>query len=191
MKRTLLFSVVAIMLFSNVVFGEKPCDKIVFTEFGLSYGSVIDPDYISNSTTGVLDTAVFDAKAGVELFKWIDVYIGGAFNFYMVSSNWQSNYTFYPIFGGLRVNIMPEWCVYPSISAEYGFAFASHHLMTAPYTFDNKAWLAAYYNFSLGVNWKIEDIAVLCLSIERPAISNKYGAEIHIFKTGLAWKILY
>lgn len=198
MKKTFIFIViVAAFLFSGAVsaFAEASADKsaedkIVFTEFGLSYGSVIDPANISDNSTGALDTAVFDVKAGAQILKWGNVYAGAAFHFYMDRADWNQHYTFFPLFGGLRANIFPEWAVYPSVSAEFGIAFANHHFMNGP-DMDDRPWLASYYNFGIGANWNVTDISILSLTIERPSVSNLNGGEIHIFKTGLSWKILY
>jgi opacity protein-like surface antigen len=158
MKRTILAFFAALFLFSGAVLAD---DKIAFTEFGISYGSVIDPSYISNNTTGVLDTAVFDAKAGVEILKWADVYAGAGFHLYLVRTNWQEHYTFFPLCGGVRVNIMPDWCVYPVVFGEYGAAFSNRRTIVSPITDHNDTWIAGYYNFGIGVNWKVEDIATL------------------------------
>jgi hypothetical protein len=188
-KIIVLTAIAAVLAFSGAARADM--DKLVFTEFGVSYGNVIDPSYISNNTTGVLDTAVFDAKAGVEILKWADVYAGAGFNLYLDVKNQQQHYTFFPLCGGIRVNIMPDWCVYPSLSAEYGVAFSNRRTLLSPIADHNVPWIAKYYSYGIGVNWKVEDIATLCLTIERPSISNIAGAEIHILKAGLAWKILY
>jgi hypothetical protein len=194
MKKTIISVLTAAMF---VFFGALPAragdaqdSKLIFTEIGVSYGSVIEPDYIANSSTGVFDTAVFDIKAGVNIFKWADIYAGASFNYFMKSSDWNQNYTFYPLFGGVRANIMPEWCVYPSVALEYGAVIASAHVMAGP-DMTEQPWVGTYYNFALAANWEIADIAVLRLSIERPSVTDKNGSEIHIFKTGLAWKIFY
>jgi hypothetical protein len=190
MKRTILALLAVLFLFSSVLRAD---DKIAFTEFGLSYGSVIDPSYISNNNTGVLDTAVFEAKAGVEILKWADVYAGAGFYLYLDAKNLQQHYTFFPLFGGVRVNIFPEWIIFPSISAEYGASFSNRHIITNPLigASDDRPWIARYYNLGIGVSWNITDISILSLIIERPAISGNAGGEMHIFKAGLAWKILY
>lgn len=172
------------------IFEDFMANKLVFTEFGLSYGNAIDPDGISNNTDGVFDTAVFDAKAGVEILKWGNLYAGCGFHYYQNRADWQQHYTFYPLYGGVRVNIMPEWFIYPSLFAEYGVAFANHHFINA-YVMDDQPWTASYYSFGLGIDWKVADIAVLRMTFERPSFSNNDGAEIHVFKTGLSWKILY
>lgn len=187
MKKTILFIILAVILFSGAVFA----DKLIFTELGISYGTVVGPADLSNDSTGVFDTAVFDIKVGANILKWGDVYAGGALNFYMVRSDWNDNYVFCPVFGGLRVNIFPEWIVYPSLSAECGVAFASHHDRVSAIATIDTPWTATYYNFGIGVNWNLTDISILRLAIERPAISNENGGEIHILKAGLAWKIFY
>jgi hypothetical protein len=190
MKKIIVLTAIAVVLvFSGAARADM--DKLAFTEFGVSYGSVIDPSYISNNTTGVLDTAVFDAKAGVEILKWVDIYAAAAFHLYLERANWQEHYSFFPLAGGARVNIMPEWCVYPVVFGEYGVSFSNLRTLPNPVSEKNYPWIAGYYNFGIGVNWRVEDIATLCLTIERPSITNNRGAEIHILKAGLAWKILY
>jgi hypothetical protein len=188
MKKTILFIVIAAAL---LICGNVFADKLIFTELGISYGTVVGPAYLSNDSTGVFDTAVYDIKVGAEILKWGDVYAGGGLNYYMVRSDWQDNYTICPVFGGLRVNIFPEWIVYPSLSAEYGVAFASYHDKVSSTLTNDKPWTAAYYNFAIAANWNLTDVSILRLSIERPAISNENGGEIHILKAGLAWKIFY
>ena len=188
-KIIVLTAIAAVLVFSGAA--KADMDKLIFSEFGLSYGSVIDPSYISNNSTGVFDTAVFDAKAGVEILKWADVYAAAGFNLYLERKNWQAHYTFFPLAGGIRVNIMPDWCVYPVVFGEYGVSFSNQRTIVSPLADHNVPWIAKYYNFGIGVNWKVEDMATLCLTLERPSISNIMGAEIHILKAGLAWKILY
>jgi hypothetical protein len=116
MKKTIiLFVTAAALLFSNAVMAEK----LAFTEFGLSYGGVIDPFNMSDNNSGVFDTVVFDAKAGIEIIKWVNVYAGAAFHFYMEKPEWGQHYTFFPVFGGIKINIMPEWIVSPSVLCEF------------------------------------------------------------------------
>jgi len=187
MRKIKVLTFIAVLAVCGRVFAGK----IAFTEAGASYCNVIDPSYISNNDTGVFDTASFDAKAGYEPIMWTDIYAGAAFHFYMDRSNWQNFYTFFPLYIGCRVNIFPELIVYPSIFAEYGLAFANHHYVTGPTTERDAAWDASYYNFGIGINWNVTDIATLCLYAERPSLSNDSGPEIHIFKSGFAWKIFY
>jgi hypothetical protein len=189
MKRKIT-AVLAILLLA--MSAQVFADKLVFTEFGLSYGKVFSPASFANNTTGLYDTAVIDAKVGVDICKWADLYIGGAFDYFGGRTNLQNNYTFYPIFGGVKVNIMPEWKVYPSVLLEYGCSISNNYFVTT-YATDNRPWVARYYNYGICVNWNVADIAILQLSVERPSISNlaNNGGEIHMIKTGLAWKIFY
>ena len=120
--------------------------------------------------------------------------MGGAFDLFADRANLPQNYSFFPLFGGVAVNIMPDWAVYPSLLIEYGRAISSRHLsLNSGFTIIDSPWLADYYNYGVCLNWKIEDIAILTFSVERPAISNlaNNGGEIHIIKTGFAWKIFY
>jgi hypothetical protein len=177
-----------ILVFSSGLYA----DKLVFTEVGLSYGKTFSPAAFGNNSTGLFDTALFDAKVGLDFCKWADLYIGGAFDFFVDRGSTQNHYSFFPIFGGVAVNIMPDWVVYPSVIFEYGRAISNHHYLFKGYFKDNP-WLADYYNCGFCVNWNMVDIAVLSFSVERPSISNMAGngGEIHIIKTGLAWKIFY
>lgn len=185
--KKIIFAFLAFVILSGAAFA----DKMFFTEAGAAYGNIIDPLYISNNISGVYDTASFDAKIGFEPIKWVDVYGGTSFHYYQERQNWQNYYTFFPVYLGARVNIFPEWCVYPSLFADFGMAFANRHYVTGPTTEKNSAWPASYYNFGLGVNWNVTDIATLCIYIERPSVSNNAGSEIHIIKSGFAWKIMY
>lgn len=189
MKRKIIGVIIAVLMLSTAAFA----DKLVFTEFGLSHGKVFSPARFADNTTGLFDTAVFDARAGVNILKWGDVYLGGAFNFYVDRGNNQQHYTFFPVYGGIRANIMPDWVVFPSVFFEYGKAISNHHWLFMGYKVVDNPWLADYYNFGLCVNWNVADIAILQLRVERPAITSSasLGGEFHIIKTGLAWKIYY
>ena len=175
-------------------------DRLVFTEYGVSYGSIITPRNVENNTTGTYDTMLIDAKVGVSALRWVEAYIGAGFYPFIFTANPEENYTFVPLFAGIKVNAFPEWTVYPSISFEYGTAAANKHTQYAVMYGPNKvmfdrdnAWWSSYYNFGLAINWKFEDIAVLSLKIERPSYTNlnkSYG-EIQVMKAGLAWQIYY
>jgi opacity protein-like surface antigen len=172
-------------------------DMNIFTDYGVSYASVLTPSYIANNSTGTFDTAAFDIKVGASfLDKWAEIYAGAGFQPFIFTSNSQENYSFFPIYGGLKANICPDMTVYPDIIFEYGRAISNirSQYMTnmGPANRDN-AWLADYYSFGIGVNWKIEDIAILGLKIERPSYSNlnkSYG-EIQVIKAGITWQIYY
>ena len=184
------------MLFFTVI-SPLMAEKLVFSEFGVSYSSLITPRVLENNTTGTYDAPVFDAKVGVNILKWADVYVGGSFQFFIDRPNTQQYYTFYPYFAGIRANIFPDFCVYPDIMFEVGKAFANRHIQYAlnPYqTADrDNTWTADYYSFGFGVNWKISDVSILSLRLERPTYSNlnvSYG-ELQAVKAGFAWKIFY
>lgn len=189
MKKKILF-LVFVLIFAFCAFAGA--DMRAFTQFGLSYGKVFSPANLGNNTTGLYDTAVFDAKAGLDFWKWADAYIGGAFDFFMDRPNMQDHYSFFPIFGGVVLNIMPDWVVYPSVMFEYGRAISDRYYLSGNSTVSNP-WIADYYNYGFCVSWNLADIAILSFSVERPAISNMHGngGEIHTIKTGLAWKIYY
>jgi len=83
-------------------------DKLVFTEVGVSFASIIMPRAFESNATGTYDTAAFDLKAGFDIFKWADIYVGGGFQFFADRPNPQgfdNYYTFYPVYGGIRANI--------------------------------------------------------------------------------------
>lgn len=176
-------------------------DKLIFSEFGVSYASLITTRVLENNTTGSYDTAVFDLKVGVDILKWADIYVGAGFQFFaerpQYPEEFSQYYTFYPVYGGIRANICPDFVVYPDIMFEYGKAFANHHTQFRmnPYQIGDSenTWMADYYSFGFGINWHVTDVSTLSLRIERPTFSNlnvSYG-ELQVLKAGLAWKILY
>jgi len=199
-NKTLFLAILFAAVISSCLFADD--NRLIFTEFGVSYASVIAPPLLENSTTGVLGTASFDAKVGVDILKWADVYIGGDFMSFTMRQNYGANYTFYPIYGGIRANIFPDWIVYPGILFELGKAISSQHLdqdvfnsplfgeLNSPLEY---AWAGTYYNFGFDLNMNVNDIAILSLKIDRPAISSGGTnlGEIHILRVGLAWKMLY
>ncbi len=194
--------IVLALLAVTAFFAPVMAEKFVFTEYGVSYGSMITPRNIENNSTGTYDTALFDAKAGVSICRWAEVYIGGSFQPFIFTANPQENCSFLPVYAGIKANIFPSWPVYPGLMFEYGKAAANIHsqyeVVYGPNTalFDrDSSWVADYYNFGFSVNWNVEDIAVLSLRIERPSYSNistvKGQGEIQVFKAGLAWQIYY
>lgn len=187
MKKLTVLSILLFIAFSGVIIA----DKIVFTEVGLAYINLINPDYISNNDTGVFDSAIFDARAGIELMQWVDVYAGAGFTIFLERKNLNNHYTFFPVYAGIRVNIFPKWPIYPFIFTDYGAAISNHHISRAMGFSDDKPWTASYYNYGFGIGWNVTDISILCLYLERPSFSNPDGAEIHAIKSGFAWKIFY
>ncbi len=198
MKNKTLF--LAILLTAAISSSLLADNRLIFTEFGISYASMIAPPVLENNTTGVFDTASLDVKAGVDILKWADVYAGGGLMFFALRPNSAENYTFYPIYGGIRANIFPDWIVYPGVLFELGKAISSQHLnnelmsqLGPLYSPLDYSWAGTYYNFGFDLNMNVNDIAILSLKIDRPAISSgdtKLG-EIQIFRVGLAWKMLY
>jgi hypothetical protein len=173
-------------------------DKLFFTEFGLNYSTVISPGELENNTTGVYDTAVWDAKVGVNAYDWVNVYGGAAFYLFVNRDDPQMHYTFFPLYLGVRVNVMPDMMVYPDLSVEYGSAIANQRTKqmvaaggTSYEVNPDNPWYSTYYNFGIGANWRINDIAILRFDIERPTVLDRNNKEIHFFKSGLAWKIFY
>ncbi len=182
MKRKIIGVLTALFILSAAAFA----DKLVFSEFGLSYGKITGPGSLANNTAGTYDTGVFEARTGLNILKWADVYAGASFNLFIFRQDTQKHYTFFPIYGGIRADIMPGWVVYPDVFIEYGIALSNLHANTG-----DRPWNGSYYNFGAGVNWNLEDTAVLSLRFERPAVAGDGSGEFHIFKTGIAWKIYY
>jgi len=213
MKKKIVLA--SLLLFA--VLSPLMADKLIFTEFGVSYGSIITgtmftkdmpyPGNLVNNNSGTYDSVLFDAKVGASFLRWGQIYIGAGFDPFILRENIdmhvnnQENYTFTPVFIGIRANIFPEWPVYPGFMFEYGKAAANLHSqyeviyapgVSAMSDRDND-WAADYYNFGLSVNWNYSDNAVLSFKVERPTFSNivkSYG-EIQILKAGLAWQIYY
>jgi hypothetical protein len=183
MKRKIIGVFTALFILSTAVFA----DKLVFSEFSLSYGKITGPGSLANNTAGTYDTGIFEARTGLNILKWADVYAGASFNLFIYRQDTQQHYTFFPVYGGIRGNIMPDWAVYPDVFIEYGVSISNLHGLKGA----DRPWNGSYYNFGAGVNWNMEDIAVLSLRIERPAVAGDGSGEFHIFKTGIAWKIFY
>jgi hypothetical protein len=203
-SKTLFLTVLLTAALSACLLADD--NRLIFTEFGISYASVIAPPVLANKTTGVYDTAAFDIKVGADILKWADIYAGGDFMYYTVrdylpSLGWVKNYTFYPIYGGIRTNICPDWSFYPGLFFELGKAISSYGSVKETntqsfgpiYTPLNYAWLGTYYNFGFDLNMKVSDIGIISIKIDRPAISSGGTnlGEIHIYRVGLAWKMLY
>lgn len=189
---------IAIVLFALLAASVSYAgNEIVFMEYGVNYSSAVSPQEMENNTSGVLDTATFDVKVGGTYLRWADLYAGGSFMFFPNRADMQEHFTFFPIYMGLRANIFPEWLVYPDLFMEYGTAFCNSHTVyfdLAEMTQKEKddSWAGSYWNFGIGANWNINDIAALSLRIERPAVKNdRTNSENHFFKAGLAWKIFY
>lgn len=173
-------------------------NKLFFSEYSISYSSIIAPSFLENNSTGTLDTPYFSGKLGIDIFKWINIYAGISFGFFVEQKNKQNHYSFVPVFGGIKLNLFPDFFIYPSFILEIGKSISNYHgnkfdpvLMTIK-EYDIP-WTGDYYNFGITANFVLNDIATLVLNIERPWISHyeKDTNEIHIFKSGLGFKILY
>jgi len=187
--KKILAAVVLLMAVSM----SASAEKWVFTEFGLSYGTITSPQSRAIGSYGVFDTPVFDAKVGASIYKWGDIYLGGAYNIFVAKQDSNSCAVFAPLYIGARANIFPEWPVFPDVSFETGMTLGSMHMLVLNPTpgYKDISWNGGYYNFGVGVNLNVADIAVLRLSLERPAVYDVDKKEIHTIKTGLAWKIFY
>jgi hypothetical protein len=116
--------------------------------------------------------------------------------FFVMRPDPQMNYTFFPLYGGLRVNILPDMQVYPDIFIEGGTSIASYTSKSIAMGFasySSHAWWGGYFNFGFDVNYAINDISIIALKIDRPSIASidKGQNELHIIRAGIAWKMLY
>lgn len=198
MKKTGIIFLGLIIIFSKTLFAFYDLNKIFYSEFSISYSTVLSPSFIENNSTGTFDTPAFDGRIGVEILQWIDIYAGISFAFFVEQANKQNHYTFIPVFGGLKANLFPKLAFYPSLYLEIGKSISNYHyIIFNPLTMSNSEmdipWTGDYYNIGIAINWKINDIFTIVLDFERPWISyyNKDTNEIHIFKTGFSFKILY
>lgn len=195
--KTLFLAVIFTAALSLCLFADN---RYIFTEYSVSYASVLTPHILENNTTGVYDTAAFDAKVGADILRWADIYVGGDFMFFMMRPDMTEHYSFYPIYGGIHANICPDFKVYPGIFFELGKAISNQrtgvNVMT-PFGQVSQPvdhpWTGTYYNFGFDLNMNVNDISILSFRIDRPAISNKEDdlGEIHIIRVGFAWKTLY
>ncbi len=188
-------SILFVLAFGAVA-AEIP--KLFYTDYSVSYASLLAPSTLERNDTGAYDTADFSAKLGVDILKWADVYVGGDFIFFVDRPDMQKHYTFFPYYAGIRANLFPEWIVFPGVFAEVGGAVCNRHTnsIKPPSTFptaDDHSWNGTYFNFGFDINLNVTDIAVLALRFERPTISNINTPqdELHIIKAGIAWKVLY
>ncbi len=198
MKKFFVIFLFLTMIFSGALSAFFDLEKMFYSEFSINYSTVLSPSFIENNTTGTLDTPALDGKIGFEIIKWLDVYAGLSFYFFVEQKNKQNHYTFIPVFAGLKVNLFPEFTFYPSLYFETGKSISNYHytvlnILTMSVNEMNIPWTGDYYNIGLAINWKINDIFTLALDFERPWISyyNKDINEIHIFKSGFSFKILY
>lgn len=191
MKKSAI-SIFLILLFSINTFAFINFEKIFYSEFSINYSSIISPDFLENNTTGTFDTPYFSGKAGIDILKWIDIYAGVSFAFFVEQANRQQHYSFIPVYLGLRANIFPDFFLFPSFYFETGRSFSNYHYLKF-FKEDNIPWTSDFYNLGFALNWKINDIFTLGLNIERPWLSfyEKNKNEIHIINSGLSFKILY
>ena len=202
-KHKLIIFITAILFILATGAAAAELPKLLYTDYSVSYASILTPSQLENNDTGLYDTAGFSAKIGVDILKWADVYAGASFELYPGRNDLSEHFSFIPLYAGARVNIFPEWCVFPGIFVEGGMAYANVHYGVNVYVppptnvtytaYFDTPWAAGYFNFGFDINLNVADIAVLALRFERPTISNmdKSHGELHMIKTGLAWKVLY
>lgn len=167
-----------------------------FTSFEGGAAFTVNPHNLSDNNTGVYDTARGGASAGWSFYDWADVYGGAGFAVFFDRIDKESHYSFVPLFAGLRVNIMPGWIVFPSLSAEAGAAFANRHakvfdMMSMSYVDTDSPYEAFYYNLGLSINYRLNDKALLGLKISRLSFSLPERGELHAACAGLEVKVLY
>ncbi len=187
-----------LIFFINPAFCFFNFEKVFYSEFSVAYSSIISPPFLENNTTGTLDTPYFSGKLGIDILKWVNIYTGLSFAFFVERANKQHHYSFVPLFSGIKANLFPDFVFYPSFYIEYGKSFSNYHytkfnILTMSISEENIPWTGDYYNLGLAINYKVNDIVVLILDIERPSISyyENNKNEIHIFKTGISFKISY
>jgi len=193
-----IFLTISIFIISIINVFAFNFDKLFFSEYSISYSSIIDPSFLENNSTGTLDTPYFSGKLGIDILKWVDIYAGISFGFFVEQANKQNHYTFVPVFGGIKLNLFPDFFIYPSFLFEMGKSISNYHgnkfdMVSKSIKEYDIPWTGDYYNFGISINLILNDIATLVLNIERPGITyyEKDTNEIHIFKSGLGFKILY
>ncbi len=130
-----------------------------------------------------LDAAAgFSFAGGATAVKWFDGRIGAAFYSLSAKENTQQYLSFFPVFAGIRINVLPEFPVYFSAGADYGFALCSRDFMGL-----QESGFSAYYSFSAAVNVKVEDNTTIAVFIENPVVISPpgIGEEVRILKAGL------
>jgi hypothetical protein len=193
-----IFLTLSIFIISIINVFAFNFDKLFFSEYSISYSSIIAPSFLENNSTGTLDTPYFSGKLGIDILKWVDIYAGISFGFFVEQANKQNHYTFVPVFGGIKLNLFPDFFIYPSFLFEMGKSISNYHgnkfdMVSKSIKEYDIPWTGDYYNFGISINLILNDIATLVLNIERPGITyyEKDTNEIHIFKSGLGFKILY
>ncbi len=197
MRRFFILSIFAGTILINT-YAFVNSEKIFYSEFSINYSSIISPDFIENNTTGTLDAPYFSGKLGINILKWIDIYAGISFAFFVEQINKQQHYSFLPLYLGAKINMLPDFFICPSLYFETGRAFSNYHflkydIINMTLKEDNIPWTADYYNTGIAFNLKLNEIFTLILNIERPWLSfyEKDKNELHIINAGLSFKILY
>ncbi len=165
--------------------------RLMYSDYSVAYSTILSPSSLENNTTGTTDSPAFSAALGFNLYEWVNIYAGASFMFFPYFSNMQKHYSFIPVFGGIKLNLFPEFGLYPSVFAELGKAISNYHNVIMMTDVD-KPWTADYLNWGFDLNYRLNDIAILVLRIDMPQITGTDGIEkTSLFRGGLGWKVNY
>ena len=167
-----------------------------FTSFEGGGAFVAAPHALADNNSGLYDTARGSAYAGWSFYEWADLYAGAGFSVFFDRADRESHYSFVPVFAGLRINIMPEWIVFPSIFTQAGVSYANRHekifdMMSMSYIDTDRPYEAFYYDFGCAVNYRLNKMAVLGLRFSRASFSLPESGELHAACAGLEVKVMY
>lgn len=198
MKKNVIFVLIFSVIIFQPLFADFDFDDLFYSEFSINYSTIISPSFLENNSTGTLDTPFFTGKAGVNILKLVNIYTGLSFAFFVEQANKQHHYSFVPVYAGIKLNLFSDFVLYPSFYFEAGKSFSNYHftkinMSTMSFSEDNKPWVGDYYNIGFSINWNVNDIFTFSLNIERPWLSyyEEKKNEIHIFNSGISFKILY
>jgi hypothetical protein len=174
MKKRVLLAAAAVFCFflnSNAEGLIKP-----FLESDVSAVFAYSPELELNAAAG------FSFAGGATAAGWFDGRLGAAFYSLSAKENTQEYLNFFPVFLGLRLNVLPEFPVYFSAGADYGFALCSRDFMGL-----QESGFSAYYSLSAAVNVRVEDNTAIALFVENPVVISPPGIsqEVRILKAGL------
>jgi len=165
--------------------------RLFYTDYSIAYATVISPSQLQNNSTGTTDTVSFSASMGINAYEWINVYGGASFMFFPYASNMQKHISMIPVYGGIKVNIFPEFMFYASVFAEAGAALCNKHDIVMMADKDTP-WTGSYFNWGADINYRLNDIAILALRIDMPSVSGTDGIDaMSLFRLGLGWKVNY
>lgn len=160
-----------------------------FTSFSGNAALVVSPWQLTEENTGIYDTAWWSGSAGWSFYGIADVYGGAGFTVFFDRADKESHYSHIPLFAGLRMNIMPEWPVFPSFYSEAGFSFANRHekffnTLTMSYDAKDNPYNAFYYSFGVAVSLRIFEGFSAGLRIGRLSFALPERGELHAAEAG-------